>query len=228
MKVGGHIKRSTTSNEKLLAYQANNTAGKTQLKLIQDVSTRWNSTFYMLQRFTVLEQTFKATVALIDKDVSQFSSEEWKRAHTLVKLLKPFETVTKHVSGEKYATASLVIPLTLGLQDVYVKAFVEKLPAALKTVAMLLSSGVAERFGIYEKSNTLLVTTFLDPRYKNCVLSSDQINEDVKIKLIVLVANKIEELSSGAPTYRNRWGGSRQLRGGVGASSRGVDRKLGC
>lgn len=61
---------------------------------------------------------------------------------------------------------------------------------------MLLSSGVEERFGIYERSNTLLVVPFLDPRYKNCVFSSDQIKEDVKIKLIVLVANKIEELSS--------------------------------
>lgn len=61
---------------------------------------------------------------------------------------------------------------------------------------LCFSIGVAERFGIYERSNTLLVATFLDPRYKNCVFSSDQIKEDVKIKVIVLVTNKIEELSS--------------------------------
>lgn len=64
--VVGHFERSTTSKEKLLANQANNNiADKTQLRLIQDVTTRWNSTFYMLQRFTVLEQTVKANVTLI-------------------------------------------------------------------------------------------------------------------------------------------------------------------
>lgn len=136
--VVAHFKRSTTSNERLLAYQGNNTPDKTQLKLIQDVSTRWNSTFYMFQRFTVLEQTVKATFALIDKDVTQLSSDEWQMAHALVKLLKPFETVTNHVSGEKYGTASLVIPLTLGLQNVCKKLLLRNQTPALKAVTNLV------------------------------------------------------------------------------------------
>lgn len=111
--VVGHFKRNTTSYEKLLAYQANNTADKTQLKLIQDVPTRWNSTFYMLQRFIVLEQTVKATVALIGKDVNQLSSEEWKMDHALVKVLNPFETVTKHVSGKKICYCIISYPANI-------------------------------------------------------------------------------------------------------------------
>lgn len=71
----------------------------------------------MLKRFTFLEEAVKATIALIGKDVNQLRDGEWKMAHELVKLLKPFENVTKHVCREEYATASLDNSSDFGLES---------------------------------------------------------------------------------------------------------------
>nr|XP_012232187.1 PREDICTED: zinc finger BED domain-containing protein RICESLEEPER 2-like [Linepithema humile] len=76
-KIVSHFKRSSLANEKLLKYQVS--SGTSQPKrLIQDVATRWNSTFYMLHRFVELEEAIRATITLIDKDLPVITSEEWQ------------------------------------------------------------------------------------------------------------------------------------------------------
>ena len=62
--------------------------------LIQDVSTRWNSTFYMIER--LVEQRWPITAVLSDNSVTKPSdryldlkSEQWEILSALKELLHP-------------------------------------------------------------------------------------------------------------------------------------------
>ena len=83
-----------------------------QLNLIQDVITRWNSTYYMLERFLVLKNPLISSMANSDDyDVKvDFTNENWKLLAKVVKILKCFEEATKRLSN-KSASISLTIPI---------------------------------------------------------------------------------------------------------------------
>lgn len=77
-QIVSHFRRSNISNDKLMKYQVN--MGNTPLKLILEVATRWNSSFYMLERFVKLEESIKTTLAIIEKEkpLPIFTAVEWK------------------------------------------------------------------------------------------------------------------------------------------------------
>jgi len=111
------FRRSTNASQKLLTCQINSGI-KDPKKLIQDICTRWNSTFYMLDRFVELEIYIRSTLGLIDNPPESLTSEEWTVVKELIQILQPFEEATKAVSGEKYMTASIIIIIAEGLQNV--------------------------------------------------------------------------------------------------------------
>jgi hypothetical protein len=55
-----HFRKSYTANEKLLTFQRQNSLNETPLKLINDVQTRWNSTYYILGAPKFAEQLNEA------------------------------------------------------------------------------------------------------------------------------------------------------------------------
>ncbi|KAF0744251.1 zinc finger BED domain-containing protein 6-like, partial [Aphis craccivora] len=101
-----HFRKSTVANNSFKTYQLNNGI-KNPKKLIQDVSTRWNSTYYMVCRFVELETSIRGTLGLLNNAPENLRPEEWTILKDLIKVLKPFEESTKAISGQKYMTASL-------------------------------------------------------------------------------------------------------------------------
>ena len=70
-------------------------------KLIQQVETRWNSVYYMLDRYLEQEEAIKTTLCLLDKNNLIIPSEKSALIKEAVTVLKPFEAVTTEMSAEK-------------------------------------------------------------------------------------------------------------------------------
>lgn len=97
--VVSHLKRSSTATEKLVNYQTNSGV-KVPLKLVQEVPTRWNSTFYVFKRFHDLQDAVKTSVALIDKGLPILSADDWRNCREIFDVLAPFEDTAKKNSTQ--------------------------------------------------------------------------------------------------------------------------------
>lgn len=71
----------------------------------------------MLESFTELKDEIKITLAILNKNHSIISEEEWSAFVKLVNVLKPFEEITTTMSGEKYVTGGDVIVMTRILKE---------------------------------------------------------------------------------------------------------------
>lgn len=80
--------------------------------MIQDVVTRWDSTYFMIKRFVLLEEAIKHTLALTDIDVPRSTTDESDIIRQLCDVLEHCADVTKEMSAENFVTASKIIPVT--------------------------------------------------------------------------------------------------------------------
>jgi hypothetical protein len=110
-----HFRKSSRANHKLNVYQTSN-GSKVPKKLLQDISTRWNSTYCMLDRFVELEDAIRGTLGLLDNPPNGLTTDEWAILKELIQVLRPFEEATKAVSGSKYMTTSIIILIAQGLK----------------------------------------------------------------------------------------------------------------
>ncbi len=95
--------------EKLV--KVNEQMGRPDLKLIQEVDTRWNSTYHMLQRIYDLRESVGAALAGLRTDIVPLSSENYEIMAECLKVLSPFHEATVELSEEKRVSGSKVIPL---------------------------------------------------------------------------------------------------------------------
>ncbi|CAG9788197.1 unnamed protein product [Diatraea saccharalis] len=157
-----HFKHSPKASYALLKVQEQ--LNVNTLKLKQDVRTRWNSIFYMLERLLEVKIPLFATFPQLDSSPPNLDSNEWLIMEDVVALLRPFENVTVILSGEKYPSLSSVIPLVLGLRNaIENKAPVTELGKNLKRS---LSAVIEKRLAVYKTNRTASKATFLDPRFK--------------------------------------------------------------
>jgi len=92
------FKQSVVAADELRKYKTK--------KLIQNVLTRWNSVYYMLQRFVKLSEGVILALLKFPKVLPMLSASELQLARDIIEVMSPLEAITKEICGEHYVTGS--------------------------------------------------------------------------------------------------------------------------
>nr|XP_020456691.1 zinc finger BED domain-containing protein 4-like [Monopterus albus] len=163
-KIVGHFKHSPLAYSRLEDIQVElNMPSK---RLQQDVRTRWNSTYYMIQSLLAQKRVLCAYAAEYDLPAT-LTANQWGLLEKTVTALAPFEELTMEVSS---ASASDVILIVCVLK----RALRREDPAdeGAKTMKTTLFEAVDRRFSAVESEPLYSVATLLDPRYKDRFFTS--------------------------------------------------------
>ena len=128
-----------------------------------DVPTRWNSTYLMLESAFPFRKAFH-TLGKEDRNYKfSPSSIEWRRAETICSMLKVFHTATQVVSGSTYPTSNLYFH-----QVWNVKILLEKEASRKDVVIKSMVEAMQEKFDKYWIESYLAncIPVILDPRFK--------------------------------------------------------------
>lgn len=103
----GHFSSSSQASEALSNVQRR-APGKS-LVVIQDVRTRWWSTWKMIQRLRVLKHYFSIMVdeGALDPSIN-LTNDEWDLLAEIEEILEPFMLIQRLLEGQKYVTLSFV------------------------------------------------------------------------------------------------------------------------
>lgn len=80
--------------------------------LLQAVVTRWNSSYFMLERIQQNLDCINIILTRVKNDVPLLTPDEVAAIPDMLTCLKPFVEATKDLSGACYTTISLLIPYT--------------------------------------------------------------------------------------------------------------------
>lgn len=82
-----------------------------QLSLVEDVPTRWNSAYYMVERILAQQQPLCATLLELRKGDLIPSESEFMTMEIFVAVMKSLVEITEAIGAQKWVTISAVRPL---------------------------------------------------------------------------------------------------------------------
>ncbi|XP_057693511.1 E3 SUMO-protein ligase ZBED1-like [Corythoichthys intestinalis] len=164
-KIVGYFKSSTTAKERLTQMQVQ--MGLPVLKLLQEVETRWNSTYLMLQRIYTLREPVGAALAGLRTDLTPLSAEQYRIIADCLKVLEPFNYATIELSEEKKVSGSKVIPLLSMLHHSLEEEEIRQLQTPESTsMVEFLQRQLREKLNQLQSMSIMFLATLLDPRFK--------------------------------------------------------------
>lgn len=186
--------RHFKSTKQADALRAAQDALKTkQRMLVQNVETRWNSTYLMLERIKEEQQSICAALLPQPPHIRALlpDGREWNIIEMLLELLKPFYTATNVMSSSSKPTLSMVAPLQNQLLQVTLVADptdTDQMSRFKSTIARDLQ----QRYSGDEIRTLLLRASFLDPRFKTLDFVSnegekDAVHADIKEQCINMI-----------------------------------------
>ena len=170
--------------------------GGEEKKLIRDVVTRWNSSYYMYQRLMEEYKAVNTTLCLFDNSKLCLSSAEVAIQDDAVQLLKHFEQATRELSADTFLSISKIIPLARSLQHLTATNM------SHRPLKHELLASMAKRFTNIEANYTLAASTLLDPRFKKIAFGDNSSCQQTIQRITNEVASTISlghQSSSVAP-----------------------------
>lgn len=188
-KLVGHFKHSVVATQGLL--QKCTQMNQPYLKVVQEVSTRSNSSYYMLQRLIKLR--WPITAALSDESITKRSDryldlkpEQWILAQDLVDILGPFEVATTYFGSENNVSVSAILPILYGLIDSIKPQ--QNDGAAIKQFKREVEIQIKERWDLDCNDSplfsSLTAATLLDPRFKDLKFLDVSQKERAELEMI--------------------------------------------
>jgi hypothetical protein len=109
----GYFESSTQAMGKLLDFQETSYFPEykdltTPLKPLQDVVTRWWSTYRSLRRMRFLKKAVRSLLVAEEIDCEDLSDAEWLVLHQIEIVLETMAAFQRVLEGESYPTGSLV------------------------------------------------------------------------------------------------------------------------
>jgi len=184
-----YFNSSTQALEKLMQMQTTTRIGETSIKVLQDVKTRWWSTWRMIDRLLTLTPTIDALIASRQVNVTALTHTQRKVLAEVEHMLRPMAKAQKGLEGDTYPTLSMVPYCVWKIREALkAKAHAnddDDISVSTRHLAeKMLDDFIRNRYGhgssVFHDNYVLgnlqryvslhkivLVATFLDPRFKN-------------------------------------------------------------
>ena len=170
-RIVGHFKHSTAACSALCKIQEN--LGLPHHTLKQDIQTRWNSTYYMLN--SILEQKMALAAYSTENSIPILTTHQLDLASKVVQVLAPIEEITQMISAEA-ACISMIIPLVRGLMKTLEK---HNQDSGVRTMRAEMLASLKHHFADIEKEEHLVLATILDPCYKNKLINNQDATTEI-------------------------------------------------
>ena len=141
----------------------------------------------MIERFNLLRGDVNEIINNCVSAPPMVTAKEVEELKAIAEILRPLEAATTELCGEKYVTASIVIPLINGIQYE-----ISKLSPAHDSAFKLRQNVLTEieyRFGQIESVHFFAIACLLDPRFKKlhfknslaCARAIAQVKENMRV-----------------------------------------------
>lgn len=166
-KIVKYFRKSNIATITLQREQKERNPDVAPLQLIQEVPTRWNSVYYMINRLLKLIDSLTAAQRKLPQAPPIITPEEEKTLKDVVLLLDVFEQATQMISAEQYPTSSLIIPIIYGLYD-NIRSLEPRLSTVVgETFLQCLRDSMNQRLLNYETRTVCRLSTILHPTFRN-------------------------------------------------------------
>lgn len=204
-KIVGHFKHSVVAmsglREKQLQLEV------PQHHLIQDVSTRWNSTYFMLDRLAEQRVAIYATIhdPTITKQQHRhldLKESQWEMLSQLVTALKPLQMATTVFSSDLNVSCSIVYPVINGLLSNHLVVSEDDV-SAVKTFKRVVAQELRQRF--IPSSDTIpILCAAVDPRYSDLLFLNAEQRVAVHEELILQKDDSLSKEAEEPPTKKSK------------------------